>query len=252
MGISYNPSIVSSGLVLCLDAANPRSYSGSGTTWTDLSGNGNNATKQGTAALATWNSAGYFEHRPANYFGAADAGSFAPDSGGCWWQVTHASSLSPNAGFWTVAGWVKVIGDQSGNGVGWFHKAGSPDERGIHLEPYAGEIRANGSSGWNAILYNINNSSVWANFCFVFTQTSGTYGTNSGNLKFYLNGSQAAENTAFTPVIDSGQPIYLGRRNGHFRHFINADIASYFYYTKSLTATEVLQNYNATRSRFGL
>jgi len=40
----YGPKIVTSGLVLCLDAANKRSYPGTGTTWTDLSGNSNNGT----------------------------------------------------------------------------------------------------------------------------------------------------------------------------------------------------------------
>ena len=40
----YGPRIVSNGLVLCLDAANKRSYPGTGTTWTDLSGNSNNGT----------------------------------------------------------------------------------------------------------------------------------------------------------------------------------------------------------------
>ena len=44
MAISYNPRIVTDGLVLALDAGNPKSYPGSGTTWTDLSGNGNNGT----------------------------------------------------------------------------------------------------------------------------------------------------------------------------------------------------------------
>ena len=44
MGIAYNPKIVTDGLVLCLDAANPKSYPGTGTTWSDLSGNGKNAT----------------------------------------------------------------------------------------------------------------------------------------------------------------------------------------------------------------
>jgi hypothetical protein len=44
MGIAYNPRTITDGLVLCLDAANPKSYPGSGTIWTDLSGNGNNGT----------------------------------------------------------------------------------------------------------------------------------------------------------------------------------------------------------------
>jgi hypothetical protein len=44
MGLSHSPSIATNGLVLCLDAANRKSYPGSGTTWTDLSGNGNNGT----------------------------------------------------------------------------------------------------------------------------------------------------------------------------------------------------------------
>ena len=44
MGIAYNPKIVTDGLVLCLDAANTKSYSGTVTSWTDLSGNGNTGT----------------------------------------------------------------------------------------------------------------------------------------------------------------------------------------------------------------
>jgi hypothetical protein len=44
MAISYNTSIIKDGLVLYLDAANPKSYPGTGTTWFDLSGNGNNVT----------------------------------------------------------------------------------------------------------------------------------------------------------------------------------------------------------------
>lgn len=49
MSLGHGTSIVRSGLVLHLDAANPKSYSGSGTAWNDLSGNGNNATLSGTS-----------------------------------------------------------------------------------------------------------------------------------------------------------------------------------------------------------
>ena len=44
MGLAHSPRIVTDGLVLCLDAGNTKSYPGSGTTWTDLSGNGNTGT----------------------------------------------------------------------------------------------------------------------------------------------------------------------------------------------------------------
>ena len=44
MGVAYNSSIVTNGLILCLDAGNRKSYPGTGTTWTDLSGRGNNGT----------------------------------------------------------------------------------------------------------------------------------------------------------------------------------------------------------------
>lgn len=252
MAIVYNTSIARNGLVLHLDAANVKSYPGSGTTWFDLSGNNNNATKNGTSSLANWNASGFFEHRPSNVYGAVDISSTAPDSGGCWWTVNHTSSLNPNAGFWSVCGWLKIIGNQSGNGSGWFHKSGSGDERGIHLEPINNQFRANGSNGWQQITPAININSIWAYYSWVFTQTSGTYQTDAGNLKLYINDVLISEDTDFRPAIDAGAQIYLGRRNGHLRHFLNADIASYQYYTKSLTANEVRQNFEAQRSRYGL
>ena len=48
MGTIWGPNFVTDGLVLCLDAANTRSYSGSGTVWTDLMGNGNGAITNAT------------------------------------------------------------------------------------------------------------------------------------------------------------------------------------------------------------
>jgi len=58
MGTYGGPDTVTDGLVLALDAANKKSYPGSGTTWYDLSGNGFNFTLDGSGI--TWNSSGYF------------------------------------------------------------------------------------------------------------------------------------------------------------------------------------------------
>ena len=58
MGISYNPRIVTDGLVLCLDAANKRSYPGAGTTWSDLTKNNHNGTLVNNASFNSGNGGG--------------------------------------------------------------------------------------------------------------------------------------------------------------------------------------------------
>src|SRR5210317_1273968 len=59
MGVYGGPDIITEGLVLALDAGSKRSYSGSGNTWTDLSGNGNNGTLVNTPTFSS-NSGGKF------------------------------------------------------------------------------------------------------------------------------------------------------------------------------------------------
>ena len=65
MGIDYNTIITTDGLVGYWDAANPRSYSGSGNTWYDLTPNGNNLTLTNSP---TFNSSGYFTTGTTGYF----------------------------------------------------------------------------------------------------------------------------------------------------------------------------------------
>lgn len=67
MGIAYNTSIVRDGLVLHLDAANVKSYSGSGTVWNDLSGNGNDGTLTNGPLYSAGNN-GYFTFDGSNDF----------------------------------------------------------------------------------------------------------------------------------------------------------------------------------------
>ena len=55
MGIAYNTSIVRDGLVLHLDAANRKSYPGTGTVWTDLSGKGNHGTLMNGVGYSEYN-----------------------------------------------------------------------------------------------------------------------------------------------------------------------------------------------------
>ena len=64
MALAHSPRIVTDGLVLALDAANTKSYPGSGEIWYDLSGNGYNATRtnnSGYGGQVTHNSSGYWD-----------------------------------------------------------------------------------------------------------------------------------------------------------------------------------------------
>lgn len=82
MGFYRGANVVTSGLVLALDAANPKSYPGSGTTWFDLSGNNYNFTLDTTGI--TWNSSGYF----------------SLTNGGATYNATIATSTTSTLVFW--------------------------------------------------------------------------------------------------------------------------------------------------------
>ena len=97
MAHHHSPKIVTDGLVLMLDAANPKSYPGSGTTWYDLSGNNFDFTLDGSGI--TWNSAGYFSLAD----GGASYGSTITASSSCtmvyWLRTTDTQAL-----FWATNG----------------------------------------------------------------------------------------------------------------------------------------------------
>ena len=80
MSYQTGPRIVTNGLVFCVDAADTNSYPGSGTTWFDLSGNGNNGT---------------LNNGPT--FNSANRGSIVFDGTNDWISVTRNSSLSPTS-----------------------------------------------------------------------------------------------------------------------------------------------------------
>lgn len=256
MAVNYNPKIVRNKLSLCLDAANPKSYSGSGSTWSDISGNGNHATLTGNSSNVTYNSAGYFTHNPGNtYFGATSSSTSASsNSDGGYWAITDDFTLRGEDGSWTIGGWAKPNGDQSGNGGGWFHKAGGVggDERCIMAEFIDGNFRVNGQSGWSAINHNVDNSGVWQ-YITVTYKTDGIYGSDGGTLKLYIDGSLEVTVTGFYPSTHaSNAQVWLGKRQGHNQHFFKGDLAVYHFYQRELSASEVLQNFEALRGRFGV
>jgi len=96
-----------------------------------------------------------------------------------------------------------------------------------------------GSSGYTATDYYYNTIGKWTNITFV---------ESSGTSYYYLNGTEYA--SISTPTIPTGNnKVTLGYS---INNPLNGNVASTKVYNRALTASEVLQNYNATKTRFGL
>lgn len=264
MSFSRGPNIVTDGLVLALDATSERSYTSGSLVWEDISGNNNHAylTYSGSDTASfdekmNWSGSGdfrYFAYTPLPQTSSVD------HTSGTYWTVNGNDSLSPNvSGEWTVMGWTKHNGEpEFANGTGWFVKGNG--DQGIHIEFHGGSrLRVNTTnatiptgSGWETIRREIPELMYeWHHWAVTFS-TNGSYGTDDGNLRLYIDGELDTEKRGIPKLDVPSSPILLGRRNGHNRHYQTADVSSYLYYTRELSGTEVKQNYNSHKSRFNL
>ena len=222
------PDIVENGLVLCLDAANKLSYRGTGTTWTDLSGNNNNVTLTNGPTFNSSNMGSII------FDGADDYANF------------YAPNLSSVA---VIEIWAKISNAISfGMMFGWssydvFYNAGNFGYNTFN----ANDIYGIGSAAVTS-LQLLNN---WKHY--VFEMRSDVSYTNN---KIYINGvsqtlsqivsSENAGNRNFNSGLGA-----IGTIRGA-AYYTPMNCVSFKIYNRSLSAAEVLQNYNATKSRFGL
>ena len=228
MAGSVGPDLVQNGLILALDAADKNSYRGTGTSWFDLSGNANS---------------GSLKNGPT--FSGANQGTFVFDGTDDNVQLGTASTFLPTSAI-TINCWAKTnvigvykkifvtvtAGTQSITGI-YFSLGPSPD--GIYL----GIITSNGTQ--YATSTTNPSTTKFSNFC-------GTY--DGSNIRLYLNGTLLATQAQTGTIVNTG----IGRISGYDSgaEIWDGNVASFSIYNKALTATEVLQNYNATKTRFGL
>ena len=223
MATNYNPNIVTDNLVFCVDAANTKSYSGSGTDWKDLSGNSNNGT---------------LTNGPT--FNSSNGGSILFDGSDDNISMSNSSSLNttPNV---TISSWINPSGFGGGN---FGRIIDSQDSYNFFLDN-------TGSSGTNAVRYWPNtgdalsaNTSVtlnqWANFTVVHS---------GSNVVIYKNGISIATSGSFSTLPSTSSTILIANRDDNARGF-EGKISQVFIYNKALTAAEVLQNYDAHKGRY--
>lgn len=226
MSAHANPDIVSDGLVLCLDAGDRKSYSGSGTTWTDRSGNGNIGELVNSPTYSSSN-VGHFQFATNQY-------AKIPNN-------TDLDTQTPS-----VEVWVKTNATTQ-HGF-WFEKGTVNTQYSLFQE--GANIR------WRQNMAGIRQLSVTtANFMNTtdWHQVVGTY--TSGSRIIYINGVQV-NSDSFVGTINTNSGgmsvgVYGGYTGGR-GYYYNGNLAISRVYNRVLTPDEILQNFNATKSRFGL
>lgn len=226
------PNTIETGLIVSVDAANPTSYPGSGTTWRDLSGN----SKNGTTSGATYGSqnGGVF-----NLDGINDTISFG--TGNTFFPLT---SFTIDLWFQSK-GTVPTTGTTPGLfGFTYGIRAFFNSSNSIRFGASSGST-AGGQELTYAHNTNIRDDGSWNNMVFQATPT---------NSYIYLNGELKASRS-LTWLGDTVWPTNgwnLGRDNNNSNLFFTGSIASYKMYNTALTLPQIQQNFNAMRGRFGI
>lgn len=234
-GIS-GPNIVRDGLVLELDAGDKNSYPGTGTNWQDLSGLGYNATMYGSLPFST-DGRGCFDF--ATVTGAASSVASL--------GFTFTSNMVPTTGNFTLNFWVKNPPTNVGQS-GLFSNAGSADGYRFGIGKDAvywliGPTYTESSVGFTSTL----NSTSWYNVVAIFARGEAT-----PQIRTYLNG--VFQGSGNFPASQTAFPSYVPGivRSPCCMPLFTGKLAQVSVYSKSLTVSEILQNYNVTKTRFGL
>jgi hypothetical protein len=247
------PNIITNGLVLSLDAANIKSYFGSGNVWRDLSGNnivGTTITGSliNSLTYTTSYNGGLVQNGTNSYINIPYIPSLAfPGNTSFSFQLTLQNKSFINTDFPAILS----FGEQDATGFigGWmvFYYYNS-----LYTGPYGVFSVARFASINTAIGTGINYNFISTAESQQPTVWTYTYDSVSG-ARGYMNGalfqSDPTVGAAGTPA---GGPFAIGRRAGNTSRVTNAIINSLQIYNRSLSASEVLQNYNATKGRFGL
>ena len=245
MGLKHHPRVVTNGLVYYLDAANTRSYSGSGLTANGLIG-GINATLVNGVGFSSANNGSFFFDGTNDQISTADI------------DLTYTNKV-------TVSCWVKVLNyrevSSSSNIVFEFSSdfnsytgsfvAAFADGSGINsgLYPVILGIRSPGYNyaGYSKTLVNDLSWHHWG--CIFDTSLSG-----NENILYIDGVSRAA---VITPLQSDNSSnfgnykLFFGNRDSS-SYPANCNIGQIQVYNRALSQQEILQNYNATKKRYGL
>jgi hypothetical protein len=240
MSIGYGPKLITDGLVLCLDAADSLSYPGSGTTWTDLSGQGNNGTINGATYDSSYGGTMVFDSNNErveitgtglSYTSFSIDSFIKPSNNDGEYNAIISTTLGTNNDYEYGLNWDLGPDATSNFSV-------------MNLEI----SRAYGGFYNRDIMTSSIPFGVWTYVALVVDSVNDNY-------KIYVNGvedytASYSGTITYFDRITIGQRFYGSVYQGGST--FNGNISSVKIYNRALTAAEIQQNFNALRGRFGI
>jgi hypothetical protein len=232
MAFQYSPKIITDGLVLYLDTANATSYSSNSVNFKNLGSTKLTPTIVGSPTINTTNGSMTLDGTGAQYIEV----------------VADGTTAGFNIQNFTIDCWVNLLNDGSYEALwSYDYTSHSTPFYAQHIRTLNSQAQINfiGNNGVQIGKSGIVNYGTWQNFTFVRSLDNST-------TSMYLDGQLEVNNTGQNNSIDYyNQEVWIGKANFGTANY-TGDIGPYKFYNRALTASEILQNYNATKGRFGL
>jgi len=237
MAAILGPKIVRTGLILELDAADINSYIGTGTNWISMVSN-NTGTLTNGPTFSSLNGGNIVFDGTNDYVDLANTTTFnftnTTGTISLWFKTSASTANSPmliTKSFDATGGWAIII-----------------DTAAIPL--FETKNSGGGATAFNRYVNKVCNDGVWHNVVAVFTTSTTVRLNNTASM--YLDGVLANGAQTQTTVYggNTAGTVQIARRSSG--NYYNGNISSLQIYNRGLTASEILQNYNAVKSRFGL
>jgi len=232
-------SIVTSGLVLRLDAGDLQSYPGSGSTWYDI------ASRYSTGGVG------------ANYDGTLVGTTFSTGPSRIVFtgndEVTWTTKPI-NAGTFTAMAFFKRTGDSSSNETHCFFNSEGSGDVGfmVSFNESTWLVNHNGQKGTSGVgNYSMSSTTAMTLNTWRHIAVSWNNSTNSGAAKIYIDG--VLENTA-TPVatVSETSSVNFWMGANETNRGLVGDMGTFLGYDRQLSDAEVAQNFRVQRERFGI
>jgi len=236
-GFANNAPIVTDGLVFYVDAGNDNSYPGSGTTWSDLIG-GNDGT---------------FEPAAGPVYDSANGGSIVFDGADDYIDLGSVNSSNPlslyNITGFSISFWMYV----SSTGADPYQRIidksdGANGQNGYAV--YVGDVVPNGrlglSIGGSIVLDTGVDNNVYAYDDWTFV----TMTKNGSSFNLYVNASLYLNQSSTNVVSSTTTNCKIGTWNHSTTREFAGKLSSLMIHHKTLSSSEILQNYNALKNRF--